>query len=299
MDNALVSVGIPTYNRPEGLRSILDDICNQTYHNIEIIVSDNCSTEPKVKVILEEFSLKDSRIRFFIQSENKGSAFNFQFVLEKASGEYFMWAADDDSFADDFVNKCLNLFAKFPNSILSTTACQVNNNHNSTSSISENFQTIGLKPCDRIKITIKNTFRPNTMFYSIFKKDYLILWNFPKYYGSDISMLIFMSQFGEFAVDNNYIGYNYNLNPGALSADLDSYKIEAGFNSKFKKHFFVTISLKRTLIGILNLKEISIFQRIRLMIYYVNCLRKDFRYSYMKDEIFSFFRIMLAKINFS
>jgi hypothetical protein len=38
----------------------------------------------------------DSRIKYYRQDENKGAQFNFLFVLEKATGEYFMWAADDD-----------------------------------------------------------------------------------------------------------------------------------------------------------------------------------------------------------
>ncbi|MBU4370171.1 glycosyltransferase [Patescibacteria group bacterium] len=39
----LVSVGIPTYNRPESLRRTLECITSQTYKNLEIIISDNCS----------------------------------------------------------------------------------------------------------------------------------------------------------------------------------------------------------------------------------------------------------------
>ena len=49
----LVSVGIPTYNRPKGLKRLLKQIQNQTYKNIEIIVSDNCSeNEKKLKKLL-------------------------------------------------------------------------------------------------------------------------------------------------------------------------------------------------------------------------------------------------------
>lgn len=92
----LVSIGIPTYNRPEGLRRTLECITGQTYKNLEIIVSDNCSPGEETQKVVQEFMEKDSRIQYHRQVENKGAAFNFRFVLEKATGEYFMWAADDD-----------------------------------------------------------------------------------------------------------------------------------------------------------------------------------------------------------
>lgn len=105
----LVSVGIPTYNRPEGLRRTLGCIIQQTYKNLEIIVSDNCSSNPEVEKVVNEFIKKDLRIRYFRQSENFGPGNNFNFLLENATGEYFMWAADDDEWEWDFIEKNLRL----------------------------------------------------------------------------------------------------------------------------------------------------------------------------------------------
>jgi hypothetical protein len=97
MENGpLVSIGIPTYNRPEGLRKTLENILSQSYKNFEIVISDNCSTKPEVQKVLNEFKAKDPRIIVYRQSENIGPAKNFGFVLEKAKGDYYMWAADDD-----------------------------------------------------------------------------------------------------------------------------------------------------------------------------------------------------------
>jgi len=103
----LVSVGIPTYNRAKGLRRTLKCITVQTYKNLEIIVSDNCSPGPETEAIVREFMAKDSRIQYFRQEKNKGGTFNFKFVLEKATGEYFMWAADDDEWEDRFIEVCI------------------------------------------------------------------------------------------------------------------------------------------------------------------------------------------------
>ncbi|MDO8623485.1 MAG: glycosyltransferase family 2 protein [archaeon] len=106
----LVSIGIPTYNNPDGLRNTLNYISNQTYRNIEIVISDNGSPGDETKKVALEFSKKDKRIKYFRQKKNEGSIFNFKFVLDKAKGEYFMWAADDDFWDKTFVEKCMNKF---------------------------------------------------------------------------------------------------------------------------------------------------------------------------------------------
>lgn len=103
----LVSVGIPTYNRPEGLERTLQCIGQQSYSNLEIIISDNCSTNEDVLPILQKFAAKDSRIQYFRQVSNRSIVPNFQFLLDRASGKYFMWAADDDFWDTNFIETCV------------------------------------------------------------------------------------------------------------------------------------------------------------------------------------------------
>ena len=77
----LVSVGVMTYNRPEGLRQTLECITTQTYPNLEIIVSDNCSDGQETHTVVRSFMDKDSRIRYYRQKTNLGACGNFKFVL--------------------------------------------------------------------------------------------------------------------------------------------------------------------------------------------------------------------------
>jgi len=98
-----VSVGVPTFNRPKTLRKALELLLAQTWTDLEIIVSDNRSTDPEVDRVLDEFVERDHRIKVFRQRENIGAVANFLFVLEQAAGEFFMWAADDDEWAPDFI----------------------------------------------------------------------------------------------------------------------------------------------------------------------------------------------------
>jgi len=104
----LVTVGIPTYNRVIGLERTLQCIIDQTYANLEIIISDNCSTDPSVVVLLEKYAALDKRVTFYVQEKNLTIIPNFQFLLDKAAGEYFMWAADDDYWEANFIEVCVN-----------------------------------------------------------------------------------------------------------------------------------------------------------------------------------------------
>ncbi len=108
-DHGLVTVGIPTYNRPEGLRQTLGCITSQTYRDLQIIVSDNCSEDPQSQRVAEEFARVDTRVRYHRQPQNLGAVNNFLYLLNSAKGEYFMWAADDDFWEVDFVERLLDL----------------------------------------------------------------------------------------------------------------------------------------------------------------------------------------------
>lgn len=104
----LVSVGIPTFNRPEFLKKAIDSITNQTYKNLEIIISDNCSDSPEVEKFCTEYAKKDSRIKYFRHSENIGMALNGEFVLNQATGKYYMWCMDDDWLSENYIEESLN-----------------------------------------------------------------------------------------------------------------------------------------------------------------------------------------------
>jgi glycosyltransferase domain-containing protein len=114
----LVTVGITTYNRPRLLQKALDSVSNQSYPNLEIIVVDDCSPEAETEALVKKAAFKDSRIRYFKQDKNTGVALNVNHVLEKASGEYFMWLCDDDWIGSNYIEKCLSFILENPEYLL-------------------------------------------------------------------------------------------------------------------------------------------------------------------------------------
>ncbi len=106
--DALVSIGIPTYNRPQLLAKAIESVIKQTHKNLDIVISDNASPGDETREIVRHYIERDSRIRYFRQEKNLGQVLNHKFVLEKASGKYFMWLSDDNSFeSNDLVEKLL------------------------------------------------------------------------------------------------------------------------------------------------------------------------------------------------
>jgi len=111
----LVSVIIPTYNRPEYLKQAINSAVQQTYQNLEIIVSDNCSPE-NPQVIVESF--QDSRIKFWRHEQNIGMLGNQLHGFKMAQGKYIASLHDDDLWNEDFLIKLVPHLETNPDLIL-------------------------------------------------------------------------------------------------------------------------------------------------------------------------------------
>jgi glycosyltransferase involved in cell wall biosynthesis len=101
----VVTIAIPTYNRADSfLPQALQCALNQTYPNLEIIVSDNCSTD-NTRAFMT--GIADPRLRYFRHEVNIGSTNNMNFCLEQATGEYVLFLHDDDRIDRNFVESCI------------------------------------------------------------------------------------------------------------------------------------------------------------------------------------------------
>lgn len=114
MTQPLVSVGMPCYNRPAMLRRALECIQNQTYENLEIIVSNDCSPDPTIKPMLDEYAANDPRIKLWHQPIDLQCYGNYNFVLKQATGKYFMYAQDDDMWSLDYIEKLVTVLEANP-----------------------------------------------------------------------------------------------------------------------------------------------------------------------------------------
>ena len=109
MKNPLVSILMPAYNHAKYIRQAIDSAVNQTYENIEIIISDNASTDGTTEIIK---SYTDKRIRANFFSENHGIVVNGQYCLEQAQGEYLGCLFTDDYWDVTKIEKQVAVFEK-------------------------------------------------------------------------------------------------------------------------------------------------------------------------------------------
>ena len=94
MEEPLVSIIVPIYNREQTLERCLCSILRQTYKKIEILAVDDGSTD-HTEQILEKYQKLDGRIRVF-RKENSGVSESRNLGMRMARGEYIQFADSDD-----------------------------------------------------------------------------------------------------------------------------------------------------------------------------------------------------------
>ncbi len=95
---------MPTYNASRFLAGSVESVLNQTYTNIELIVTDDCSTDDTVS-ILRKYEKKDSRVKVFLQNENLGAGPARNVCIKNASGRYIAFCDSDDRWFPDKLEK--------------------------------------------------------------------------------------------------------------------------------------------------------------------------------------------------
>ena len=106
MSRPLVSVGLPVWNGEHYVGRALRSLQDQDIGDLEIIVSDNGSTDA-TREICSEAARCDSRVRYQRHETNRGATWNYVQVFRAAGGEYFKWAAHDDLCRPSFLRQCI------------------------------------------------------------------------------------------------------------------------------------------------------------------------------------------------
>lgn len=213
---SLVSIGIPTYNRPQGLDRALASIQQQTYKKLDVIISDNCSPDPEVKKIVEKYIAEGLPIRYFRHPENYGIEFNFCFVRDNSIGDYFMWLCDDDWISPDYIEECLKAFLADPDTTLATGI---------TVSHRPAIQITDKTPFARVKHYFTNFEYTNVMIFSLMRGEKARSHEFKKkVYGADWIWVADFLYMGKLYICNNakmYISNNgISKNPKQFASSL-------------------------------------------------------------------------------
>lgn len=120
MPSIRFSLIVPTRERLDTLRYCLQTLTTQTYDNLEIIVSDNASTDGTQAYVK---SLSDPRIRYVNTGHRVGMSQNWEFALKHATGDWVGYVGDDDGLLPGCFEKINDLIVKTNARAIRTRAC--------------------------------------------------------------------------------------------------------------------------------------------------------------------------------
>jgi len=111
--NPMVTVAIPTYERATQLRRAIESVLAQDHEPIELIISDNASTDG-TRQLCEDYVSRHPSIRYVRHSSNVGPTPNFESLRPLARGDYFMFLGDDDWIDPGYVSACVETLESEP-----------------------------------------------------------------------------------------------------------------------------------------------------------------------------------------
>lgn len=112
-DTPLLTIAVPTYNGSRTIRNMLDVLLPQVTPEVEVLISDNCSTDETPKII-EEYYKKYPFIHILRNATNIGPDGNFLQCMLKAAGKFVMLISDDDIIVEGAVPSILGFLKKYP-----------------------------------------------------------------------------------------------------------------------------------------------------------------------------------------
>lgn len=117
MSKPKLSIGLPVYNGERYLRQTLDSLLGQEFQDLELIISDNGSSDGTAS-ICEAYAKADKRVRYYRSNTNQGATWNYRRVLDLAEGTYFKWAAYDDECLPAMLRRCVEVMDNADESVV-------------------------------------------------------------------------------------------------------------------------------------------------------------------------------------
>lgn len=268
----LVSIGMPVKNgfinktkNEINLFKSLNSVLNQSYDNLEIIISNSHSTD-ETKDFIEKASRLDKRIKIFDQTNNISAAQNFEFVFKKANGKYFKWQAQDDIISLNFIEKNLIFLEKNQDYICSSSKFYWEDNEREiySADLDENLY-------KRLKKFFNIRFCSHNVFYGLIKKEYVSKTRYLSrdYLAWDWMFDLELLLHGKFKT----ISEGYMILGAKGISKLPNFLKEERFNNKIIYRYLPFYEFTKDLImKTIFLDNLSIYQKISI---YYSCLKTN------------------------
>lgn len=275
-----VTIGIPVYNGEKIIRDRIKQILSQTYQNYVILISDNCSTD-QTQQLCEDIANKNENIFYFRHERNRGTIWNANFLINKADSDYFVIAAVDDIWSNEFLEKNIQVLENDKNIVGSISEYKLFNRIEDSHSkefkinILENvkkFQYVHpVKGTIEQKIKFLLNYSMGSQVFSVFQTKKLQKANIFGYYNGwmmDLALLLNLIKEGDLEVVEDCVMYKH---VSEKSTSIIKFMINQKYNFikiLFLESTFTLWCLKN--LGIKNfLKNIKIFIKLNIRGSYV------------------------------
>lgn len=150
----LVSITVPVYNEARFIEESLGCLVNQTYRNIEILASDNCSTDGTWDII-QKFAARDPRVKTHRQAHNLGMVKNARTAFGMAHGEFVMLGCGNDRWAPTLISSCMGELLSDPSVVLAYSRARwMDVNGKPLTAIPTNLDTRGMCTASRVNVVL-------------------------------------------------------------------------------------------------------------------------------------------------
>lgn len=191
----LVTIGVPVFNEETFIETTLKSLIAQNYGNLEIIVSDNCSTDGTAE-ICDQYRSKHPGLTLHISDANIGSLPNFIRVFGMAKGKYFMWAAGHDLWSDNYITECVDALESRNSAVLAFGSSSWIDNKGEPLGREYGWSdTRGMSAAERFYTVFWGNMNP---ILGLIRRDVLLATPIVNTVGSDLIMLTGLALQGEF-----------------------------------------------------------------------------------------------------
>jgi len=272
-----VNIGLPVYNGERFLKETLDSLLCQTYHDFEIIVSDNGSTD-RTEEICRDYAAKDERVRYYRNATNIGVGQNFNRVFELSNSLYFKWASADDFCKPQLLARCLDVLENDDTVVLAYSKARFINEDGDDLDIADpGWDLSSAAVYERLRYCIYARHWVNCH-YGLIRADALSKTRLlPSYPGGDFRLMAELSLSGKFTDIPEYLFFR-RIHARASSQNTTDFKWTMKFH---------TGSAQRVCLPLWNLNldhlttivesELNLYQKLSLVALIVKSMRREIR----------------------
>ena len=135
INNPLVSIIIPTYNRWKYIEKAINSCLNQSYKNIEILVIDDCSDDNTKEVVT---SIWSNRVKYFINDKNSWAPYSRNRWIKLSKWDFINFLDDDDELLVNKIELQLNKFNESDIDNLWVVTCDIEYRRSDNKGVKEN-----------------------------------------------------------------------------------------------------------------------------------------------------------------